>query len=152
MHASLLTLGRFDSSTATDVPRAIIAAILGHLGGEGTLVAPTFNFGFCRGAPFDRQNTPSEGMGNLAEAIRTASGAHFGAHPIQSVAAIGRHAAAICSRDTESAYGIDGPFHLMLTLQAKLLLFGVSLQPASLIHYAEERCNVPYRYWKTFTG
>jgi aminoglycoside N3'-acetyltransferase len=152
VHASLLTLGRLSDAPAADAPRAIVTTLLGHLGAGGTLVAPTFNFGFCRGQSFDRQNTPSEGMGNLAEAVRTAPEAFHGAHPIQSIAAIGRHAGEICARDTESAYALGGPFDLMLAMDAQLLLFGVSLQPASLIHYAEERCAVPYRYWKAFNG
>lgn len=152
VHASLLTLGRFTDTADADAAGAITGTIREHLGADGTLVAPTFNFGFCRGQTYDRQHTPSEGMGNLAEAIRTAPGAFHGAHPIQSIAAVGRHAADICGRDTESAYGLGGPFDRMLQLGAKLLLFGVSLQPASLIHYAEERCAVPYRYWKSFAG
>jgi aminoglycoside 3-N-acetyltransferase len=28
----------------------------------------------------------------------------------------------------------------------------VDIQAASIIHYCEQRANVPYRYWKDFSG
>ena len=41
---------------------------------------------------------------------------------------------------------------MLLDAGAKLVLFGAPMQAASLVHYAEERVGVPYRYWKEFRG
>jgi aminoglycoside N3'-acetyltransferase len=40
----------------------------------------------------------------------------------------------------------------MLQLDFKLLLLGADIQAASIVHYSEQRAEVPYRYWKDFTG
>jgi len=152
MHSSLLSLGRFVSSDSSNVPVAILSAIIKYLGADGTLIMPAFNFDFCKGVPFDRQRTPAKGMGVLAERLRRWPGARRSPHPMQSVVAIGKYAQEICQLDTPSAFSIGGPFHWLLEGNAKLLLFGCSLHAASFIHYAEERCAVPYRYWKAFQG
>jgi aminoglycoside N3'-acetyltransferase len=40
----------------------------------------------------------------------------------------------------------------MLELDFKLVLLGASIQAVSMLHYCEQRAEVPYRYWKNFTG
>jgi aminoglycoside 3-N-acetyltransferase len=40
----------------------------------------------------------------------------------------------------------------MLELDFKLLLLGADSRAVSMFHYCERRANVPYRYWKDFTG
>jgi aminoglycoside 3-N-acetyltransferase len=40
----------------------------------------------------------------------------------------------------------------MLALDFKILLLGADIDAISMIHYSEQRFNVPYRYWKDFTG
>ncbi|MEO6589330.1 MAG: AAC(3) family N-acetyltransferase, partial [Pyrinomonadaceae bacterium] len=141
--------GRFDGKNAA---QNIIAAIIEYLGENGTLVAPTFNFDFCKGETFDRQNTTSKNMGVLSESVRLFPGSERSLHPMQSVAAIGKFAANICERNTPSAFSPGGSFDRLLKLNAKLLLFGVNFNAASFFHYAEEDKRVPYRYFKSFSG
>lgn len=119
---------------------------------HGTLVVPTFNFGFARGEAFHPEQTQAVGMGNLAEYIRTLPGALRSPHPMQSLAAIGRHAADIAGRDTPSAFDPGSGFARLLELDFKLLLLGADIQAVSMLHYCEQRAEVPYRYWKNFTG
>jgi aminoglycoside 3-N-acetyltransferase len=40
----------------------------------------------------------------------------------------------------------------MVELNFKVLLLGADIDAVSLIHYSEQRLNVPYRYWKDFNG
>ena len=82
---------------------------------------PTFNFGFCRGVPFDRQHTPAEKMGPLAEYVRLRAGSVRSPHAIQSVAAVGASSAAVCGTNPPSAFDEDGPFGEMLRSGAKLM-------------------------------
>ena len=119
---------------------------------HGTLVVPAFNFAFARGEPFDLQTTPSVGMGSLSELVRQHPLAQRTPHPLQSVAAIGRHAQDLAGRHTAGAFDAGSAFERMVELDFKILLLGADVQAISLLHYAEQRVGVPYRYWKEFHG
>ena len=118
----------------------------------GTLVVPAFNFAFTRGEPYDPQTAPSQDMGVFSEYIRQQPGALRTPHPMQSLAILGAHAADLASRDTLSAFDPGSSFERMLELDFKILLLGADVQAISLLHYCEQRANVPYRYWKDFQG
>lgn len=152
VHSALFALGMFEPLRGHDTVFSLVQTIIDYLGSEGTLVAPTFNFDFCTGMAFDRWQTPSKNMGVLSEAIRTWPRAMRSCHPMQSVAAVGRLAGKICKPDTFSSFAPGGPFEVMLKADAKLLFLGATIQAASMIHYAEEKLKVPYRYWKKFSG
>lgn len=134
-----------------------LRAVLGinQPGGQpstGTLVLPTFNFGFARGEPFDQQATPAEEMGVFPEYVRQQPGVRRSPHPMQSIAAVGYYADDLASRDTSSVFDPGSVFDRMVELDFKLLLLGADVRFTSLVHYPEQRMKVPYRYWKKFTG
>jgi aminoglycoside 3-N-acetyltransferase len=118
----------------------------------GTLAVPTFNFAFARGEPYDPLRTPSQGMGVFSEFVRQLPTARRTPHPMQSLALTGRFADDLGSRDTLSAFDPGSAFERMLDLEFKLLLLGADIQAVSMLHYSEQRAQVPYRYWKEFTG
>jgi len=91
-------------------------------------------------------------MGVFSEYIRQLSESKRSFHPMQSVAVIGNNAEYIVESDTMSAFSDEGAFDRLLKLNAKVLLLGANINSVSMIHWVEERCNVPYRYWKTFKG
>jgi aminoglycoside N3'-acetyltransferase len=152
VHSSLAALGPITGLPPGRIPEEVYRVLQAALGNDGTVVVPTFTFAFCDGVPFDPKVTPSDGMGILSEYVRERPDAHRSAHPMQSVAAVGAAARDVCDRDTCSAFAKDGPFDRMLQLDATLVLLGAPVQAASLVHYAEERAQVPYRYWKSFTA
>lgn len=152
VHSSLFMLGRLEGYPVREAPAVIAKTLLDYLGEAGTLAVPTFNFGFCRGEPFDRQHTPSERMGQLSEYVRRLPDSLRSPHPLQSMGVIGRLAEEICAHDTPASFDKGGAFDQLITLDARLLLLGVDLEWASVVHYAEQHAAVPYRYWKTFTG
>jgi aminoglycoside 3-N-acetyltransferase len=119
---------------------------------KGTLVVPTFTLDYPRTQKFDRQKTPSKGMGSLSEYVRQLPGAIRSSHPLQSVAALGYYASDLAGRDTPSAFERDSVFARMLDLDFKLLLLGAGIQAASMVHYCEAAAGVPYRRWMNFTG
>jgi len=127
-------------------------AILELIGPEGTLVVPTFPFAFSRGADYDPQTTPSQSMGAFSEFVRQLPKAQRTLHPMQSLAIVGKHAVDLAQRDTPSAFDDGSAFDHMLQLGFRLLLLGADIQAASIAHYSEQRAQVPYRYWKDFTG
>lgn len=118
----------------------------------GTLVVPTFNFGFARSQAFDRQQTPAEGMGTFSEYLRQLPEARRTAHPLQSLAAIGQQADELAALDTPGAFDAGSAFERLLAENYTILLLGADIQAVSLLHYSEQRARVPYRYWKEFTG
>ncbi len=120
--------------------------------GTGTLAAPTFNFSFARGEPYDPRTTPSAGMGAFSEYVRQRPEARRTLHPMQSLAVVGYYAEDLAGRDTLSAFDPGSAYERMLELDFKLLLLGADVQAASILHYSEQRAQVPYRYWKEFTG
>ena len=126
--------------------------VLGLDNGTGTLVAPTFNFGFAHGQPFDQKNTPSDQMGAVSEYIRLLPEARRSPHPLHSVAVVGRYADELASIDTSGAFDPGSVFEHMVELDFKLLLLGADVYYTTMIHYCERRAQVPYRYWKDFTG
>lgn len=150
VHSSLFMLGRPTEVSPRAVPEAVAQILLDYLGPRGTLVVPTFTFGFCRGKPFDRQKTPGEGMGVLSEYVRRMPESYRSPHPIQSIAAVGQWAEALCAPDPRCAFDPGGPFDLMRQHDAKLVRLGQGA--VSLIHWAEQQVEVPYRFWKPFTG
>lgn len=152
VHSSLISLGLLKDYKPAEQPSVIMNCLLDILGEFGTLVAPAFNFDFCNGEPYSVSNTPSKKMGVLSESIRKHPSALRSSHPMQSVVAIGSLAKKITDPDTSSAFSDGGSFDLMIRNHAKILLLGVPLQAASLIHWVEKQKEVPYRYWKNFTG
>jgi len=152
VHSALFSLGRIRGIPTSEVPNAIRDTRLDYLGAEGTLVVPAFTFAFCNGVAFDRVHSPSVGMGQLSEAVRTHPRALRSKHPLQSVAVIGPLAASLCDPDVSASYADGGAFDRIVKNDFRLILLGTTVQAASLVHYAEERVGVPYRYYKTFTG
>ncbi|MEK6222298.1 MAG: AAC(3) family N-acetyltransferase [Chloroflexota bacterium] len=122
------------------------------VGAEGTIAVPTFNFAFARGEDYDPLITPSKNMGVFSEYVRQLINAKRTTHPLQSLAVAGKYADDFAVRDPQDAFEAEGPFDRMLGLDFKLLLIGAEVQATSLVHYSEQRMQVPYRYWKAFTG
>jgi aminoglycoside 3-N-acetyltransferase len=71
---------------------------------------------------------------------------------MQSLAVIGKWADDLVGRDTPSAFDTGSAFERLLELDSKLLLLGADIQAVSMVHYSEQRAQVPYRFWKEFTG
>jgi aminoglycoside 3-N-acetyltransferase len=147
IHSAVQYLGRPVEGMAT-----YWDAIWEVLGTSGTLVVPTFNFDFARGLVFDPKNTPARGMGAFSEYVRQRPEALRTPHPMQSLAVAGHCATDLAARDTPSAFDPGSAFERMLGLDFKILLLGADIEAVSLIHYSEQRLQVPYRYWKDFTG
>lgn len=146
-HSAIHFLGRPVGGVAM-----YLEAIEAVIGPRGTLAVPAFNFGFARGEAYDPADTPAEGMGVFSEYVRRQPAARRTPHPLQSLAVTGAHAADLAERDTPSAFDPGSAFERLLELDGWLLLLGADIQAASMVHYAEQRAVVPYRYWKTFTG
>lgn len=122
------------------------------LGNGGTLLFPTFNWGFCSGKRFDIRNTPSQTgyLSNVAlkknDFIRTG-------HPIYSFAVWGKHSDSLRKLENVSGWGADSVFAFLHANKAKMLMIGLDYHSCfTFVHYVEEYEKVKVRYYKKFTG
>jgi aminoglycoside 3-N-acetyltransferase len=147
VHSSYKSLGEVDGGVAT-----VVEALLEAVGEQGTLIVPTFNFGFCEGEPFDARSTPSK-MGAITEVIRNDPRATRVAHPIYSFAAIGARAHEAAAISDPSSYGRESLFGKLRDWDGKIAVIGLSWNDSmTFFHHVEEMLGVPYRYMKSFTG
>lgn len=152
IHNSLLKFGIPKEVALSRFPEIVYNYIQSSIGSSGTIIVPTFNFDFCKGIPFNRQETPSKGMGVFSEYVRSLPQSKRSFHPMQSVAVIGDKQEYIIEGDTTSSFSPGGPFDRLRKLNTKIVLLGADINAISVIHWVEEKYNVPYRYWKTFSG
>ena len=110
---------------------------------------------------FDPRTSPSEGMGALAESVRTHPRAYRSAHPTTSFAAVGRHAEQLCAEHPlDCLLGSRSPLAALGALDARVLLLGVGFDKCTAFHLGEEaafRLERPYRCkigdeWRDFKG
>ena len=120
------------------------------IGEEGTLLVPTYNWGFCQGKAFDYKKTPSKtgAFGNAAlrrkDFTRTK-------HPIYSFAVWGKDAVKLAEMDNIESFGPDSPFAYLEQVDAKNVFIGASLRNSfTYIHYIEQKLKAPYRFSKVF--
>jgi aminoglycoside 3-N-acetyltransferase len=147
VHSSYKSLGPVSGG-----PKTVIDALLGVLGPDGTLIVPTFNFGFCEGERFDARNTPSR-MGVLSELVRTDPRSRRVEHPIYSFAAIGARAEQAAAISDPSSYGAESLFGRLREWDGKIMIAGLSYNDSfTFLHHVEEIEGVGYRYHKNFTG
>ena len=146
--SSLASLGLMDNPVDDT-----LWALREVVGNEGTLIMPTFNFGFCQGDVFDRENTPSscgvlsEAFRQLPDAFRTWSPAYH------SVSVVGAKAQEISEIVSITSFGRDSVFQYLHDIDCKQLLIGCGYEDGvAHFHWLEELHEVPYRYWKKFEG
>lgn len=147
-------------------------ALLQVLGSEGTLVVPAFtaensdtsaaHLARVRGMTpeqaaafradmpaFDAATTRSQGMGRLAESVRTAEGAVRSAHPQTSFAALGRRAGELLAGHAlESHLGEQSPLGALYRAEARVLLINVDFAVCTAFHLAEYKIAAPTRTYR----
>lgn len=158
VHASMRSLGPVRGG-----PAAVVAAMRDAVGPEGTLTVPTGTAGNSDTSrlylertadltaeqishyqaampPFDLATTPSDGMGRIAERLRTTPGAVRSAHPQSSFAALGPMAHKLMDGHAVDCHlGESSPLARMYEIGAWILLLGVGYPACSAFHLAEYR-------------
>jgi len=129
----------------------LIEAMEVAIGGEGTLVIPTFSYSFTKGEPFDVSNTPSA-VGMVSERFRKQPGVRRTADPLFSFAARGPRARELCDIPVKECFGAESVFAALHRLNALIICLGCSLSRATFVHYVETAHGVDYRYKKIFSG
>jgi aminoglycoside 3-N-acetyltransferase len=126
----------------------LLDAFLDHLGDQGTLAIPTFNFDLKANDRFDILHTPTI-SGALGQAALSHPAFMRTPHPLHSFAVAGAQQQAFLQADDPSSFGERSSFALLHGLGAQVLAIGMPLEPAfTYVHFVEESMGVPYRRWR----
>lgn len=130
-----------------------IDALIEAVGDEGTVVMPTFNWDYCKGEIFDPVLTPSQ-VGVLTELFRKRPGVVRSLIPPWcTFAAAGKDAARIAGIKGSSSFGADSVLQYLYDVNARYVLLGCTYGEGAVhVHWLEEKFEVPYRFWKRFSG
>ena len=123
------------------------------VGEKGTLIFPTYNWGFCRGTAWNYYKTKCE-TGSLCTAALKRKDFRRTLHPIYSFAVWGKGQEELCQLMNTSSFGSDSPFAWLDQKHAKNLIIDVSFTGClTFVHYVEQMSGVvTYRYEKNFTA
>ena len=136
---------RFDGS-------ALIDAFQEALGVEGTIMIPTFSFEFSNKGYYDIVNSKGTTgvLGNIALERKDFRRTQ---HPMHSFAVWGKDMEELVGMTNNNSFGSDSPFGYCVGKHVKQIIIGTDYTHAmTFVHYAEVICNVPYRFFKSFTG
>ncbi len=97
---------------------------------------------------YNKDITPTNTMGAVAEMFRKWPGALRSDHPARSVAALGQHAAYLTSdHDLSNIFGEGSPVGKLYELDANVLLIGVGYDKNTSLHLADVRAEYPGKHF-----
>ena len=129
--------------------QSIIDCFFEVIGKEGTLIMPTFTYSFCKNEVYDKLNSKSE-VGILTEYFRKCKGVKRTNDPIFSFAIKGAKQD-LFLKETTSCFGKDCVYDILVKNNGKFVIFGLN-DGHALVHYAEEKIQTLFRYYKNFKG
>lgn len=165
VHTSLSSLG-FVCGGA----QIVIEALLECVGEEGTVMMPTQSWknldpkaGVHWEEPeewwqairdhwpaYNKEITPTNTMGVVAEMFRRWPGAMRSDHPARSVAAYGKHAQYLTQdHDLSNIFGEGSPIGKLYELDGLVLLLGVGYDKNTSLHLADVRADYPGKHLVT---
>ena len=93
---------------------------------------------------YDKDITPTNTMGSVAEMFRKWPGALRSNHPARSVAALGKNAKYLTeNHDLSNIFGEDSPIDRLYKLDGYVLLIGVDYDKNTSIHLADAKAEYP---------
>ncbi len=151
-HVAMTKIGKpkeqMEGKTRFDV---IYDALTEVLGGEGTIITPTYTYSFCKGEIYDPAESASC-VGFFGENLRKLPGARRSMDPIFSSAGVGPRVDGLFRDLPNESFGKDCLFDRMEKAGAKLCNIGVDLFFTTANHFVQAMFGVPYRFPKLFSG
>ena len=147
--------------------QVIIEALIECVGEEGTIIMPTQSwknldpsYGVHWEEPeewwdlirenwpaYNKDITPTNTMGSVAEMFRKWPGAVRSDHPSRSIAALGKNAEYIVKdHDLSDIFGESSPLAKLYELDGKVLLLGVGYDKNTSMHLADVRAEYPSKH------
>ena len=133
-------------------PNTIIDLLIEKIGEDGTLLVPTYNWDFCKGADFHYYKTKAQ-SGSLGNICLKRKDFKRSKNPIYSFAVFGKDQKKICELKHNSCFSLDSPFGYLIENKGINIFIGIDYKEAfTFDHVAEEVAQVEYRYFKKFKG
>jgi len=147
IHSSLFSFGIIE-----DGCKGIMECLQSVLGIDATIIMPNFTFSYAQNRHWASNSTKSE-SGVLTEYFRKLKNTHRTVHPFHSISISGPNSKLYTSCTNLSSFGPNNPFEVLIKENAINIGLGIGLVGgATFLHYAEELAQVPYRYYKEFSG
>lgn len=162
VHTSLKSMGYVCGGAQT-----VIEALIETVGESGTIMMPTQswkNLDPDTGVhwdveetewqlireywpAYDKNLTPTNTMGAVAEMFRQIPGSIRSDHPARSVCACGKHAAYLVeNHDLSDIFGETSPIGKLYKLNGKVLLLGTGYDKNTSLHLADVRAQYPGKH------
>ena len=137
-------------------PNDLLDGIIEAVGPTGTILLPTYNWGFCHGETFDYNKTKGK-TGSLGIVALKREDFKRTQHPIYSFAVWGKDQEYLCGLQNKSSFGEDSPFGYMNRCHVTNIIIDVPLGHSfTYLHYLEQinenELDIHYRYHKDFTS
>lgn len=142
LHADLRIFGRVERGY-----HFIIDELLKLVGTMGTIATPSFTFSFP--GKFDLSNSRSK-VGGLASLFSKQKNVQRVPDGMTSYYVLGRRSREFIENWDNTSYGEFSILGQMVKLDGLVLQFDTDI--LSLVHYVEQKVNVPYRELKRFEG
>ena len=129
----------------------LINSLIELVGQNGTVLIPVFSWDYCKGIPFDYRHSKGKTgiLGNYI--LNCRNDFRRTRHPIYSFMVWGKYSDLLVSFNNQDSWGKDSPFEFLYGNHAKQLNINVTMNHClTMVHYVEQKLNVPYRYEKHF--
>lgn len=143
---------KFDIGDINQKLRYFIDLLKSKVGGEGTLLFPTYNWNFCKGIEFNYHKTRSRtgSLGQLALKRKDFVRTH---HALYSFAVCGKDKNILYNMNDENSFVGNTPFYYLHHNKGKMIMLDVEPTDClTFVHYVEEVNQVSYRFNKKFYG
>lgn len=141
----------FNDKKTIDV-NGLIDSYIEAIGHEGTLLIPTFYWGFFEGKPFDYRYSSCD-TGVVGTTALKRDDFSRTKHPIYSFAVFGKYQDYLVSLEDDDCYGEGSVFAFLKEKGSTELFIDVSFGNSfTFVHYVEQMTGCSYRGMKTFSG
>ena len=161
VHSDLRDLVRLADSrelAAEHDPRAFLletfdSALTAAVGAGGTIcVLGTYSDYARFGKPFDlEQSPPDPQYGAYNRYVFDQKKALRSLNPLAGFLAKGANAESICEHGSACGYGPHTPWDRLVSLDGKILFWGVDLRNMTFVHHVEQLVGVPHLYHKIYS-
>lgn len=133
--------------------RFVFTMLMDAVGPKGTIVVPTFSYGYARhGTPYVHEETPSE-IGPFTEFVRQLPESRRSLHPLNSVSAHGARARDICDDVGRAGYGVRSAFGRLREMGTRFVCLGTTIaRSLTYIHHLEHLYGVNHMFHKIYTA
>lgn len=152
LHSGIWRFGHLIRPMSRDLPAKLVDCILEAIGTR-TLVVPAYTVSqFPRSRVFDLHESKPE-TGAIPVAMMSRPGVSRTRQPMNSYLVHGSRARDILACRNSTAWGADSVMGFLNAPDVRFVTLGeVWHEACSYYHHAEELLQVPYRYYKRFSG